>query len=195
MVMTLEATFVSKKTKTKVGAGRAAAPPPSAAPPSASVSPFLHSPRARSSSPKPVSPVHASLQAAALARIAGKPDIFKAVNTGDVQLVREHFAADPSCIHRRGEKYAIWPLKDSLLHACATSISFIFVPSHWTPLFWASVNGNDELCGLLVSFTADVNAKTKCTMPFFFFGMPSKWPTFCHQATNPAALFFWYWPF
>jgi hypothetical protein len=41
--------------------------------------------------------------------------------------VREHFAADPACIHRRGEKYAIWPLKDSLLHACATSISFIFL--------------------------------------------------------------------
>jgi hypothetical protein len=78
---------------------------------------------------------------------------------------------------------------------CDFHFIYIFVPSHWTPLFWASVNGNDELCGLLVSFKADVNAKDKMYDALFCFGMPSKWPTFCHQATNPAALFFWYGPF
>jgi hypothetical protein len=43
-----------------------------------------------------------------------------------------------------------------------------FVLSDWTPLFWASVNGNDELCGLLVTFKADVNAKDKMYDTLFF---------------------------
>ena len=41
------------------------------------------------------------LQAAAAARIAGKPDIFAAAKSGDLALVQDHVTADASCVGRR----------------------------------------------------------------------------------------------
>jgi hypothetical protein len=43
------------------------------------------------------------LQAAAAARIAGKDDILKAAKDGDLQLVRDHVAADLASVHKRDE--------------------------------------------------------------------------------------------
>jgi hypothetical protein len=44
---------------------------------------------------------HPHVQAAAAARIAGKPDIFDAARSGDVKLVEDHCIADPACVHQR----------------------------------------------------------------------------------------------
>ncbi len=44
---------------------------------------------------------HPPLQAAAAARIEGKPDIFAAMASGDLALVQDHLTADPSCVGRR----------------------------------------------------------------------------------------------
>ncbi len=42
------------------------------------------------------------LQAAAAARVAGKPSIIKAAKSGDIELVRDHVTADPACVHAQG---------------------------------------------------------------------------------------------
>ena len=47
---------------------------------------------------------HHPLQAAAAARIAGKPDIFAAMASGDLALVQDHVTADASCVGRRDGK-------------------------------------------------------------------------------------------
>ncbi len=46
-------------------------------------------------------PMSFVLQAAAAARIKGKPDIFRAAERGDLSLVRDHLTADPSCVGRQ----------------------------------------------------------------------------------------------
>jgi hypothetical protein len=40
-------------------------------------------------------------EAAATARIVGKGNIFKAVENGSLDLVKDHIIADPSCIHKK----------------------------------------------------------------------------------------------
>jgi hypothetical protein len=47
----------------------------------------------------------AALQAAAAARIAGKPNIIEAAVKGDISLVGDHIAAEPSSIHQRNSEY------------------------------------------------------------------------------------------
>jgi hypothetical protein len=42
-------------------------------------------------------------QAAAAARIAGKPDIIRAARNGDISLVGDHITADPSSVHQKDE--------------------------------------------------------------------------------------------
>jgi hypothetical protein len=44
---------------------------------------------------------HPPLQAAAAARIAGKPDIIAAAKSGDLALVQDHVTADASCVSHR----------------------------------------------------------------------------------------------
>ncbi len=46
------------------------------------------------------------LQAAAAARIQGQPDIFEAAKSGNAALVKDHFVADATSIHKRHEEYA-----------------------------------------------------------------------------------------
>ena len=43
------------------------------------------------------------LQAAAAARIQGQPGIHQAAEIGNVRLVRDHFVADPTSIHKRDQ--------------------------------------------------------------------------------------------
>ena len=47
---------------------------------------------------------HPPLQAAAAARIAGKPGIIDAAKSGDLALVQDHVTADASCVGRRDEQ-------------------------------------------------------------------------------------------
>jgi hypothetical protein len=49
------------------------------------------------------------LQAAAAARIAGKDDIFKAAKGGDLELVQDHVAANPTSVRERDKKYNSHP--------------------------------------------------------------------------------------
>ena len=45
----------------------------------------------------------ASPQAAAAARIAGRPNIITAAANGDISLVGDHITADPSSVHQKDE--------------------------------------------------------------------------------------------
>jgi hypothetical protein len=72
------------------------------APPHARM-PHYAPPRTRAS--RPGAPIHLCLQAAAAARIAGKPSIIEAAKSGDIGLVRDHVTADPACIHKRIDGY------------------------------------------------------------------------------------------
>ena len=47
------------------------------------------------------------LQASAAARLAGRPDVFDAVESGDLDLVFDHIVAEPKCASHlcRGERY------------------------------------------------------------------------------------------
>ena len=58
------------------------------------------------SSTERYSALHLSLirpQAAAAARIVGKPGIREAAQNGDVALVRDHIIADPACVHLKNK--------------------------------------------------------------------------------------------
>jgi hypothetical protein len=75
----------------------------------------------------------------ACARVAGRPNIYEAVSSGDVQLVKDHLAAG-ACVNQlvqdaRGEVR-------SLLHVAVD-------------------NENVDMCRLLISAKADVNATTR----------------------------------
>jgi hypothetical protein len=75
---------------------------------------------------------HPPLQAAAAARIAGKPDIIAAATSGDLALVQDHLTVDPSCVLGRPD---------------------------WTPLHRSAACGHLEITRLLLQCKADVNAK------------------------------------
>ena len=51
---------------------------------------------------RPGAPIHMCLQAAAAARVAGKPSIIGAAKSGDIELVRDHVIADPARVHAQG---------------------------------------------------------------------------------------------
>ena len=55
-----------------------------------------------------------SLQAAAAARIAGKPDVLEAAGRGDTALVRDHIAADASCVNKRHFECDPYPFTHAL---------------------------------------------------------------------------------
>jgi hypothetical protein len=50
----------------------------------------------------------------AAARIVGKPDVFEAAASGDLELVEDHVLADAGCIHKTDDRH------DSFLRACAS---------------------------------------------------------------------------
>ncbi len=53
-------------------------------------------------------------QAAAAARIVGKPGIHTAAENGDVALVRDHIVADPACLHLKDQ----WGYDPSNMQYC-----------------------------------------------------------------------------
>ena len=52
-------------------------------------------------------------QAAAAARIVGKPDIFDAARTGDIELVLDHLTAVPAKANEKTAKYDLYVFKFS----------------------------------------------------------------------------------
>jgi hypothetical protein len=43
------------------------------------------------------------LQAAAAARIVGKPDVINAARDGNIELVKDHVVADAGCVHKTNQ--------------------------------------------------------------------------------------------
>jgi hypothetical protein len=113
-------------------------------------------------------------QAAATARIAGKPDIITAAMKGDISLVGDHITAQPSSIHQKDDEYGtaspnLFFISNivyrkfvyfSFLIFANNSI-FFFSPSGRTPLIWSAMKGHVEVCKLLVSSKADVHSSNK----------------------------------
>ena len=111
----------------------------------------------------PYARTHACFQAAAAARIKGKPDVIQAAASGDFNLVKDHCIADAGCIRKADGKY------DSLLHTRASDrprssssmINFsnpIFCSDN-TALHWSCLNGHTQVCEFLLDNKADIGAK------------------------------------
>jgi len=78
------------------------------------------------------------LQAAAAKRIADRPNIFVAVESGDLELVQDHLIADASSVSGCNSR--------SSLARCVS------------PLHIAAWNNRVDVCRLLVKFNADIDA-------------------------------------
>jgi hypothetical protein len=119
------------------------------------------------------------LQAAAAARIVGKPDVIEAAERGDFELVKDHVVADAGCVHKTNEEYVCQLLAraaeahDFSNRAILQLRSFflISVISGYTALMWSSREGHLETTRLLVESGANVEAtdtvlystpKTRC---------------------------------
>ena len=74
---------------------------------------------------------------AALARIARKPGILQAAESGDCALVQDHLIANTSCVHE-------------------TDMLF-----HQTPIHVSAISGHVDVSRLLISSKADVDARDK----------------------------------
>jgi hypothetical protein len=63
----------------------------------------LHAP------PAPDTPFHMCLQANAVACIEGKAEAWKAAESGNIELILDHVAADPACVHKQANVYDARP--------------------------------------------------------------------------------------
>ncbi len=102
------------------------------------------------------------LQAAAAARIQGHPDIHQAAFHGNAALVKDHFVADATSIHKRNEVYADVYVSFSKFLDESRIILPVSCPcthSGSTPLVSSSSNGHLEVCQLLLSLGAQVDAR------------------------------------
>ena len=120
--------------------------------------------------PSPFARTHACFQAAAAARIKGKPDVIQAAESGDFNLVKDHYIANAGCVRETDGGY------DSLLHTRASNrprssssmINFsnpIFC-SGYTALHWSCINGHTQVCEFLLDNKADIGAKTNEYTPY-----------------------------
>jgi hypothetical protein len=120
----------------------------------------------------------ARLQAAAAARIKGQlfcPSIHDAASSDNAGLVRDHIVADPAALHAKTSGYVVafcYLLKTTrwILFQKFHLIS-ICTPSGGTALLISSINGHREVCELLISSGAQVNAKNNryVALPLFIF--------------------------
>jgi hypothetical protein len=82
-------------------------------------------------------------QAAAAARIVGKPDVIEAAKSGNTELVKDHVVADAGCVHKADNGYVCQLLaRAAAAHAAPFNFSnFCYQWSHrvdlllisWTP--------------------------------------------------------------
>jgi hypothetical protein len=103
-------------------------------------------------------------QAAAAARIAGKPNVFDAASSGDIELVKDHFVADAGCVLKadRNSRYDCLFLALALpqpMQFC--SIFLISVISGATALMYSSGFGHLDVTRFLVESGANLEAKSK----------------------------------
>jgi hypothetical protein len=108
------------------------------------------------------------LQAAAAARIQGQPDIHSAAASGNAALVKDHFVADATSIHLctpccYGVGYAdpfvsFSKFLDESRNGIILPVSCPCTHSGLTPLHFSSENGHLEVCQLLLSLGAEVDA-------------------------------------
>ena len=120
--------------------------------------------------PSPFARTHACFQAAAAARIKGKPDVIEAAKSGDFNLVKDHYIADAGSVRKANVKY------DSLLHTRASNrprssssmINFsnpIFCSGN-TALHLSCYNGHTQVCEFLLDNKADIGAKDILYTPY-----------------------------
>jgi hypothetical protein len=101
-------------------------------------------------------------QAAAAARIQGQPSIHEAAECGNAALVKDHFVADATSIHKRDEPYAeLIVLFSEFLDESRIILPVSCPCTHrgWVPLHYSSYTGHLEVCKLLLSWGAQVDAK------------------------------------
>ena len=120
--------------------------------------------------PSPFARPHACCQAAAAARIKGKPDVIEAAKSGDFNLVKDHYIADAGSVRKTDGMY------DSLLHTRASnrprSSSSMFNFSNPifcsgdTALHYSCGNGHTQVCEFLLDNKADIGAKTNAYTPY-----------------------------
>ena len=100
-------------------------------------------------------------QAAAAARIVGKPNVFDAARSGDIELVKDHFVADAGCVLKAtNSRYDCLFLALALpqpMQFC--SIFLISVISDKTALMYSSMNGHLDVTRFLVESGANLEAK------------------------------------
>ena len=120
--------------------------------------------------PSPFARTHACFQAAAAARIKGKPDVIQAAESGDFNLVKDHYIANAGCVRETDVKY------DSLLHTRASNrprssssmINFsnpIFCRGN-TALHKSCAYGHTQVCEFLLDNKADIGAKNNEYTPY-----------------------------
>ena len=120
--------------------------------------------------PSPFARTHACFQAAAAARIKGKPDLIEAAERGDFNLVKDHYIANAGCVRETDGWY------DSLLHTRASNrprssssmINFynpIFC-SGYTALHKSCFYGHTQVCEFLLDNKADIGARDNRYTPY-----------------------------
>jgi len=97
------------------------------------------------------------LQAAAAARIKGRPDIFFAAADGDIALVADHLTSDPTLAHARDSRLCTNLVPDIIILILRTYL----VRRSETPLHFSAAGGHTHICNLLLQSAADVNAVSK----------------------------------
>ncbi len=105
-------------------------------------------------------PTHAYRQAAAAARIVGKPDVFDAAKSGDIELVKDHVVADEGCVLKADKTYDCFFLALALPQPLQFgSIFLISVIRGWTALMHSSGRGDLHVTQFLVESGANLEAK------------------------------------
>jgi hypothetical protein len=100
-------------------------------------------------------PSSLTLQAAAAARIMGKRDVFNAAAIGNYELVKDHVAADPGCVHKWDASSYESPWCTRFSNRCSSP----FVCRGETALHRCSSRGHVNICALLVESGANLNAR------------------------------------
>jgi hypothetical protein len=108
-------------------------------------------------------PTHANRQAAAAARILGKPDVFEAAKSGDIELVKDHVMADAGCVLKADSEYDYLFLALALPQPLPMQFGSIFLISvimcGFTALMKSSMEGHLHVTRFLLESKANLEAK------------------------------------
>jgi hypothetical protein len=160
------ARFLNEQHRLKSAIAPAPAPAPAPASAAAKVCEFCDAqPYSR------FAPTRAYLQAAAAARIVGKPDVIDAAGGGDIELVKDHVMADAGCVLKAGGRAhgLVHPYNMIFQIARTAAVRFnflIYVISGHTALMyciWCCINrsplrGHLDVIRFLVESKANLEA-------------------------------------